>query len=71
MKNYKVHYAAATGLRQVNPIMAICYLFQDGYLHFYETEEALQKGEPFKSINKDAIYLVEHDKSAKPVESVQ
>ena len=68
MKAFKVFYTGATGLRQANPIHAYRYLFHDGYIHFYYSEECIQKGEPFKSINQNAVWLVEEDRTSVPLQ---
>lgn len=58
MKNYKIYYKPMTGLSQTTPLEAYCYLFEDGFFHFFLTEDCLSKNAPFKSLNKDGIWSI-------------
>lgn len=59
LKSFKIIYTKSIGLQQIKPLEAYCYVFCDGFIHFYSSEEHYTKGKPFKSINQDGIWMIE------------
>lgn len=58
MKKYKIYYTKISGLTQVGEVDAYCYIFKDGFFHFYIDEDHMIKDAAFKSINKDVIMYI-------------
>lgn len=59
MKKYIIHYTKASGLLAISPTEAYCYVFKDGFIHFYESEDCYHRLEAFKSINQANVALIE------------